>query len=368
MRVALRELLRRPGRFVVIGAAQTLLVLLLLFLGGLLDGLFLGSTGAIRASDPSAVVFTADARESLLRSKIEPALRAKVEQAEGVEAVGGVGVTLLGVQVPGESEIADGAILGYELATSALPEPPGPGQTYADESIEARGASIGDTLLVGPAEVPLEIVGWVEDTNYLQQSGLWVEPGTWRAVQAANRPDAPFADGEFQVLMVRGADGVDDDALGTAIDAATGGVTASLTETEAVQAIPGIKEQNATFTAIIGATIFVVGLVVALFFALIVLERAGIYAVLKAVGAPSRTLVAGVIAQAVVVALGAFALGAFLTYLLSLVIPPEVPVQFEPGRGLFLLVAVLIAAVVGALVTFRRIIRIEPAAAIGAGV
>lgn len=367
MKVALRELFRRPGRFLVIGAAQTLLVLLLLFLGGLLDGLFLGSTGALRASDPTAVVFSTDARDSLLRSKIEPETRAAVEAVDGVEAVGGLGIALLGVQIVGETDIADGAIAGYELATSALPEPPAPGQAYADKTLEDLGAAIGDTVLVGPAEVPLEIVGWVEDTNYLQQSGLWVDPATWRAVQAANRPDAPFADGEFQVLMVRGADGVDAESLIAAVDAATG-TTSSLTESGAVRAIPGIKEQDATFSAIIGATIFVVGLVVALFFALLILERAGIYAVLKAVGAPSRTLVAGVIVQAVVVALGAFAIGGFLTFLLSLVIPPGVPLQFELGRAVFLLVAVLVAAVVGALVTFRRIIRIEPAAAIGAGI
>lgn len=366
MKVALLELIRRPSRFLVIGAAQTLLVLLLLFLGGLLDGLYLGSTGAIRANDPAAVVFSTDARDSLLRSKVGAAERAAVAAVDGVDAVGGLGVTLLGVQIPGEADIADGAVVGYELPTAALPSPPAPGQTVADESLKDRGAAVGDTILVGPAEVPLEIVGWVQDTNYLQQAGLWVEPGTWRAVQQANRPDAPFADDEFQVLVVQ-AGGADGAALSAAIDDATG-TTTSLTETEAVQAIPGIREQNATFTAIIGATVFVVGLVVALFFALLILERAGIYAVLKAVGSPSRVLVGGVVLQAVLVALGAFAIGGGLTFLLSLVIPPEVPVQFQTGRALGLLLAVVAAAVIGALVTLRRIIRIEPAAAIGAGV
>ena len=49
MRLALRELRRRSRRFAPTTAALTLLVVLLLVLGGLLDGLYLGSTGALRA-------------------------------------------------------------------------------------------------------------------------------------------------------------------------------------------------------------------------------------------------------------------------------------------------------------------------------
>ncbi|MFN3215234.1 MAG: ABC transporter permease [Acidimicrobiales bacterium] len=367
MRLALRELFRRPGRFSVVGGALTLLVLLLLFLGGLLDGLFLGSTGAIRANEGDAVVFSDDARESFLRSSIDAQLEDEIRNVEGVAEVSGIGFTLLGVEIPGESEIADGAIAGYEIASDVLPDPPAPGEAYADDRLESLGAEVGDTLLVGPAQTPVEIIGWVSDTNYLGQNGIWVEPGTWRAIQNENRPDAVVADGEFQVVFVRAADGVDAAELRERIDAATGR-TVSLSEDEAVQAIPGVPEQNSTFTAVIYVTLFVVGLVVALFFALLTLERVGLYAVLKAVGAKNRTLVIGLIVQAVVVALGAFAIGAFLTFLLAQAIPPQVPVQFELGRALFILIAVAITAILGGLVSLRRIIRVDPASAIGTGV
>ncbi len=39
MRIALKELIRQPGRFASVGAALTLLVVLLVVLGGFLDGL-----------------------------------------------------------------------------------------------------------------------------------------------------------------------------------------------------------------------------------------------------------------------------------------------------------------------------------------
>lgn len=368
MRLAVLELVRRPGRFAVAGGALTLLVILLLFLGGLLDGLFLNSTGALRASDGDAIVYSTDSRESLLRSRIDPDLRQAVEAVEGVSQVGGLGVALLGVQIPGRSDVADGAVAGYELASGVLPAPPPPGAAWADRRLRAQGAAVGDIVLVGPAEVPLEIVGWVSDTNYLLQGGLWVEPGTWRAVQNANRPDAVVADGVFQALVVVAADGVDGAALRASIDEATAGLTRSLSERDAVLALPGVTEQDRVFTAIIGVTFFIAGLVIALFFALVVLERAGIFAVLKAIGTPAGTLVLGVVVQAVVVALGAFVLGWAVTQGLSLAIPAEVPVQFEASRALSVLVGVVVTAVVGGLVPLRRIVRIDPASAIGAGV
>jgi len=360
---ALLELRRQPGRFAVVGGALTLLSVLLLFLGALLDGLFLNSTGAIRAVDADTVVFSDDARTSFLRSSVDDDTRAAIETVDGVEEIGGLGFTLLGVAIPDEEEIADGAVVGYELASSGLPDPPPAGQTYADEFLEELGAEVGDTVLIGPSEVPLEIIGFVSDTNYLQQGGLWVEPDTWRGVQNANRPDAPVAAGEFQAFVVRGTDS---EAFRAEIDTATA-TTESLSENDAVFAVPGITEQNTTFTAVIGVTVFVAGLVAALFFALLTIERTGLYAVLKAVGAKSRTLVAGVVVQAVVVAVGAFAIAAILSFGLSLVLPPGVPAQFETGRAVFTLIAVVAAAAIGALISLRRIITIDPASAIGAG-
>ncbi len=367
MRLAWRELVRRPGRFMVAGGALTLLVLLLLFLGALLDGLFLDSTGAIRAQDADAIVFSDDARESFLRSSIDPATRAEVEAVEGVETVGGLGLSLLGVDIPGHDETENAAVAGYERATDTLPEPPGPGQAHADRDLGDFGADLGDTVLVGPAEVPLEIVGWVDDSNFLLQHGLWVAPDTWRAVQNANRPDAVVADGEFQVLIVDAAPDADPAVVRANIDRATG-TTDSLSQDDAVFAIPGIVEQNTTFAAVIGVTLFVVGLVVALFFALLTLERLGLYAVLKAVGASTPTLVTGVILQSVAVALGAFALGGAITLVLAQVIPDAVPVEFEVGRAVFIAAAVVVTSVLGALVSLRRIIRIDPASALGSGV
>jgi putative ABC transport system permease protein len=364
MRLALRELRRRPGRFAVAGGALAFLTVLLLFLGGLLDGLYLGSTGLIRSQQAELLTFSDDARLSLLRSRIDPDVRAEVETVDGVETASGLGVALVAASVSGQDELVDASLVGYEGGAEGVPDPPAADFVgYADRRLEAFGVEEGDRLGVGPDGTEVEVVGWVEDTSFLLQGGLWVNPATWREVLGSARPDAVLPDGTFQGLAVAIEPGADPAAVAAGIDEATGS-TETVTREEAVLALPGVKEQSSTLTAIINTTFLVVGIVVALFFALVTLERSALYAVLKAIGASSRQLLAGVVMQAVVVAGAALALGGALAYLLSLVVPPGVPVQFEAGRALQVVAGVLIASVLGSAVSLRRVIKVDPADAI----
>ena len=80
----------------------TLIAVLLMLLGGLLDGLILRSTGAIRAQRADLVVFSSTAEKSFLRSRITPEMRAQVGRGAGRHQRGGIGVTQLGARVPGQ--------------------------------------------------------------------------------------------------------------------------------------------------------------------------------------------------------------------------------------------------------------------------
>jgi putative ABC transport system permease protein len=219
-------------------------------------------------------------------------------------------------------------------------------------------------LGVGPQAIPVKVRGWVEDTNYLLQGALWVEPSTWRRVQETSRPDARVATGTFQVLAVSGT--VPAPRLARTIDAATRGKTKTLTKGEAVLSSPGTREQKSTFAGIIDVTFLVVALVVALFFVLLTIERTALYGVLKAIGAPTARLAAGLLVQALVIGIVAFAVGELVTLALARAIPAQVPLALEPSRAVTTFVGIVVAAVVGGLVSLRRIARTDPITAIGA--
>jgi len=106
--------------------------------------------------------------------------------------------------------------------------------------------------------------------------------------------------------------------------------------------------------------------VVALFFALLTVERSALYGVLKAIGARSRTIFAGLALQAVVVTAIAAVIAGVLVVVIDLLIPPgAIPLSISPNRIAGSIALMLFAAVIGSAFSLRRVLRVDPASALG---
>jgi putative ABC transport system permease protein len=93
------------------------------------------------------------------------------------------------------------------------------------------------------------------------------------------------------------------------------------------------------------------------------LERLRDFAVFKAIGAPTRSILAGLALQAVVVALLAAALGVALSRLLEPLFPVTVVV---PTRAyLALPVIAIVIALLASVAGLRRAVTVDPALAFG---
>ena len=368
MKLAWRELRRRPGRFMTATAILTLIASLLMLLGGLLDGLLNGATSAVLAQPGELIVYSADSEESFPRSRVDAEVIDTVRGVDGVEDAGGLGVVQLGARVPGrdDRDLLDVVVFGYELAPEGVPDAPADGTVYADTTLKAEGLEKGDEILLGQARTPVEIAGFIDrDLQYSGQGTLWGSPATWREALNANRPGSVLPDGSFQAIVVD-TGSADPEALAERIDAATDDATVTLTTVDASEAIGGVKEQRSTFNQIIGVTVMIAVVVVALFFVLLTVERIAMYGVLKAIGARSRTLFAGVLLQALVVCLIAWTIGAALALVLEIVIPVgSIPYAISPARLAVSGVLLVIAAALGSVFSLRRVLRIDPAEAIG---
>lgn len=371
MKLALRELRRRPNRFAVATVILTLIAILLMFLGGLLDGLVAGSTGAIRQQHADVIVYATGAEASAVRSRIGPEVREQVARVAGTDRVGGLGNVQLGGRLDGRGprDLVSIVLFGYELAPHGLPAvPPRPGEVYADDSLRAEGVEAGTVIRLGPARSEVRIIGFLSDSRYSGQGTLWGSLDTWRDVLAANRPGAQVGDDVVQALVVQDdpADGTGAAELASEIDDATGGATESYTLADAIDAIPGVSQQSTTFNQIIGVTVVIAIVVVALFFALLTVERTGLYGILKALGASSTTIFTGVVLQAIIVTAVASAFGIAAALALDAAIPAgSLPFTVTISRLLTSIAALVLAALIGVAFSLRRVLRVDPASAIG---
>jgi putative ABC transport system permease protein len=69
--------------------------------------------------------------------------------------------------------------------------------------------------------------------------------------------------------------------------------------------------------------------------------------------------------QAVIVAAIAFVIGSLIVVALSAALPAELPLQLTPSRFVFTAIGLVVAAIIGSAISLRRVIRIDPASAIG---
>lgn len=364
--LAVKEILRGKGRFASIIASLSLIVFLVLTLGALADGLFYGATGAVRSSTADAYAFSQQAEGSLIRSSITADQVAQLAAAPGVAAASGVGVLLSSGTVDGQLTdvsvfgVGDGGVgLPAEVSEGRLP---GPGETgvAAIDSALAKdlGAGIGDTVTVGP--VTLNIVGIAPDVSYQGQPTVWTSVTDWREMRNAVRPEFTGITDDVSAVALQLAD----DATTAQVAAAVPGIGV-LTAAETGLAIPGVEQQASTLNAIIYTALAVAALVVALFFALVVLEKRELFAALKALGTPTRRLGAGVVVQALIATGVGIIIGAVASRGLGMLLPEGVPALFRPETLATITVFTLVAGVLGALFSLRRIAKIDPATAIG---
>ena len=362
MSIALKELLRQPRRFLPVASALTLLVVLLVVLGGFLDGLEKSQTGAYRAHEDSVIVYNTSAKRQLARSRLGNETAQSLSDIPGVSRVGTLDATFT-VAGTGDTELQDVILFGFDLATTTLPDAPPLGSVVVDRQLSRlTGLEVGDALEVGPNGDRLVVTALVDDLTNGAPS-LWVSSEQWRPLAAAANPAALLPDGQHQALVVQGP-GTPDDLAATLNASGLDGID-PVTADEAILALDTVQQQSRTFSGIIAVTFVITLMVIALFFALITLERVSLYAVLKAIGARSGELLSGVSVQAVAISVVALVVGFILSIAFVALLPAELPIRIEPNRLIQIAVGTVATAVVGSLFTARRLLRIDPASAIG---
>ncbi len=376
MRLAWAEIRRTRGRFTAMAAALTLLVFLVLILSALADGLYYGATGALRSSRADLYTFSADSRQQFARSSLPAADAAAIASVGGVAAVGEVGTVQAAGRCSGRCPggLVDLALFGYvpglpggpdRAAEGRVPRPGEAGVAAADVSLERDGVRIGDRITVAGTTLALRIVGFTSDSRYELQPTLWTTIATWREVQAQVRPELAGTGDTVQAFAERLEQGASPSATAAGVDAALDGRSVTVDRETAVLSLPGVREQRSTLDQVIYATLAVAGIVTALFFALVTLEKRTQLALLKAIGASSRYLGTSVVVQSAVLCTAGIVLGIVVTRVVALVVPASVPLTFTAASTVTAAVGTFATGTLGASLSFRRVARIDPATALG---
>lgn len=348
MFVAWRELRFARGRFVLIGAVVAMIMVLVGFLSGLTGGLAGQNVSAVLDLGADQVAFNApegSSEATFTESTVTKKQRDQWTDAEGVDSVHPVGIRQMRVSASGATTTA--AVFGVERGMN-VPMPTKPGTVVASESVaESLGVAAGDTIEVAGQE--LQVASLTRDSWFSHTPVIWANLDDWRTLTDS--------DTWANVLVINGS------ADGDQVDATAG--TTSSGHLSSLTAVGSFRSEIGSLGLMVGMLFAISALVVGAFFTVWTMQRREDIAVLKALGASTRSLMADAIGQALVVLTVGIGVGLALVLGLGMLAGQALPFLIHPATTLLPALVMTVLGLGGAAFALRTVTSADPLGALG---
>ena len=131
-----------------------------------------------------------------------------------------------------------------------------------------------------------------------------------------------------------------------------------------INKLPGYTAQNSTFELMIGFLFVISLIIIAVFLYILTMQKMPNYAVLRAQGIPSKTLIGATLSQSLILVI----LGTVLAYILMLitvsVMPATVPINFAPWIMISTFAGMILMGIIGGLIPIKSILKVDPSKAV----
>ena len=377
--LALKEIWRNRGRFLLVSLVIALITLLVLFIAALGEGLGNGNREYISKLNGELIVYHAKSDFLIQASQLGTDRVAQVRRVEGVADAGMIGASNATLILDGNGKLLKVALLGVEpghVGEPAVVKGKQLSRNTAEEVIIDRNTAIRTQLAVGDDLTlrvtqgtadkffTLKIVGISDGQQYSLQPSIFVPFTTWNRVRPQSEAELNSATATANVIAVQL---VNPKALVEVQQKIVNNVqnVDVATLNQAILALPGYSAQQSTLSTQGGFTLFIGILVIGGFFQIQILQKVSQIGVLKAIGTSNPIVAAASVIQIVVITVIGVAIGGVLTYLFSLSFPPTVPIVFNGTTSAIALVALLVIGPIGGLASIRYAVQIEPLKALG---
>ncbi|MBN2499291.1 MAG: ABC transporter permease [Anaerolineales bacterium] len=376
--LAFKEVWRNKGRFLLFSLVIALITLLVLFIAALATGLSTSNKQYLSNLDAELLVFQDNSDLQITSSRLSQSKVNQVRRVEGVADQGLIGTSAATVVFADGREPVDISLLGVEPGKPGEPAPIA-GRSLrskrADEVVIDRlladqaNVEIGDTLIIKSVQgteeeyYDLRVVGITEEQRYFFQPSVFVPLYTWDEIkpQAAAAGDAPLTG---NIIAVKLSDPAAIELMQQRLSVLVDDIEVADIPS-VIEVLPGYSAQQSTLNTQQGFTFLIGVLVLGGFFQIQTLQKVGQIGMLKAVGAPNRTVATATLMQIVIVTIVGVGLGVLAVLGFALGLPEGIPIIFTGQSIIIAIVALLVIGPLGGLVSIRVALRVEPLTALG---
>ncbi|WP_020006573.1 ABC transporter permease [Salinicoccus albus] len=340
MKMAWKEMMKYKMRYIILGSIIFLISLLTLSISGLANGLSQDNAALIKNMPEGTFYMEESAEESYNFSSLSDS---QINEVKNIDD----NATFFSIQM---GEFNDSEEQKHSLAyVSASDDQHFPaveqGEIILDQSFAEEGLAEGDTIGNELTDEDLTVAGFVEQEKFSHSPVGFISSDDYSSMYDTDT---------FQL------------AFSTESDAAVDELSA-FSNDEFLNTIPSYSAEQLSLNMIIAFLYVISGMLFAIFFYMINVQKLGTFGILKAVGVKTITLFKMMWAQMFIITVISLLLASGISELFNIFAPSGMPFHLTLDMILYSSAAFIAIGFVGATLSGIQIKKVEPMQAINQG-
>ena len=333
-------MMKYKTRYLILGSIIFLISFLTLIISGLANGLSYDNASLVKNMPEGTYYMESEAEEEYNFSEISDNQREEIESTHE-DAV------FFSIQM-GELEDEDGQKHGITYVTATendiFPNVE-KGEVILDESIKEDGIEAGDELSTNLLDGTFTVSDFAEQEKFSHSAVAFIHPDDFMNMYQSETYQLAFTEDEEEDIDEMSA----------------------FNQNQFLNTIPSYSAEMLSLNMIIAFLFVISGMLFAIFFYMINVQKLGTYGILKAVGVKTMTLLRLMWVQMILVTLISLIIAIFLSQLITLILPEGMPYQLTLETSAVMAAGFFIIGFIGATLSGVQISKVEPMEAINQG-
>lgn len=342
MNMAWKEIKKNKVRFLILGSIVFLVSLLTFIISGLANGLSQDNAALIKDLPSGQFYMNEDADETYNLSRIDSRIQGEILNKQKDAVALSIQMGFLNDEKGKQRSVAFVTSTDSKLFNNVKN-----GEIVLDRSLENEGIKVGDTLTNNQYSGKFVVKGFVDHKKYSHAPVASISMEDYKEIYRVE---------EMQLVFVPGGDSSQEIA----------GLQ-SFTKKDFLNTIPSYSAEQMSLNMIVWFLVIISGMLFAIFFYMMNVQKIGLYGILKAIGVKTSTLFKMMWTQMVFITVIALAISVTFSQVFTMIAPKGMPFSLTPETTLQLSAVFLIIGFIGATLSGVQIRKVEPLQAIQQG-
>ncbi|MGY0694851.1 ABC transporter permease [Virgibacillus sp. FSP13] len=342
MNLAWKEMKKNKIRFLILGSIVFLISLLTFIISGLANGLSQDNAALIKDLPDGEFYMDTDADETYNLSRIDSSTQEKLLNKRN-DAVA------LSIQM-GFLNDENGKQHSVSFVTSTdskLFKDVSAGEVILDRSMKDKGLKVGDILTNNQFGGEFTVKGFVDQKKFSHAPVAYISKKDYKEIYGTDKMQLIFAPGKDKASEVAGLQ--------------------SFSKKEFLNTIPSYSAEQMSLNMIVWFLVVISGMLFAIFFYMMNVQKIGLYGILKAIGLKTSALFKMMWTQMLFITVIALGLSVALSQGFNMIAPEGMPFSLTFETTTQLSVVFLIIGFIGATLSGLQTKKVEPLQAIQQG-